>query len=46
MSTIRAEDTENAAEIEQQWAVSALHHAEVYAKLLSAIPASKLKLTP
>ncbi|KAJ3091035.1 polysaccharide biosynthesis domain containing protein 1 [Quaeritorhiza haematococci] len=33
-------------DIEKQWAVKALHHAETYFKLISAVDAARLKLTP
>lgn len=33
------------ADIEKQWAVKSMHHAETYFKLLTAIPGSKLKMT-
>ncbi|KAI9354782.1 hypothetical protein DFJ73DRAFT_826381 [Zopfochytrium polystomum] len=45
MSGISAESTENHPDIEAQWAVKALHHAETYFKLISNIDASRLKLT-
>ena len=32
-------------DIEKQWAVKALHHAETYIKLLKAVEPAKLKLT-
>ncbi|ORY95542.1 putative polysaccharide biosynthesis protein [Syncephalastrum racemosum] len=41
----KAEDLEQLEDIEKQWAVKAMHHAETYFKLISAIDASKLRLT-
>ncbi|OMH84053.1 Protein PBDC1 [Zancudomyces culisetae] len=40
--SITAENTENLQEIEQQWAVKALTHAEAYMSVLSARHPSKL----
>ena len=46
ISHIKAEDTTNHEDIEKQWAVKALHHAETYFSLISKIDPSRLKLTP
>eukprot|EP00835_Amoeboradix_gromovi_P002224 NODE_121_length_18880_cov_0.205687.p9 type:complete len:146 gc:universal NODE_121_length_18880_cov_0.205687:11201-10764(-) len=40
-----AEKLGNLGDIEKQWAVKALHHAETYENLISAIKGSSLKLT-
>ena len=40
-----AEQLGNLGDIEKQWAVKSLHHAETYEKLIKAIPGSTLKLT-
>ncbi|KAF9199435.1 hypothetical protein BGZ49_010459, partial [Haplosporangium sp. Z 27] len=45
MSLPSADELEQLQEIEKQWAVKAMHHAETYFKLLEAIDGSKLKLT-
>ncbi|CAO3637452.1 unnamed protein product [Cunninghamella blakesleeana] len=41
----KAEDLEQLEDIEKQWAVKAMHHAETYFKLISAIDGKKLRLT-
>ncbi|KAI8321458.1 DUF757-domain-containing protein [Martensiomyces pterosporus] len=46
MSLPRAEDTGNMVEMEMQWAVKAMHHAETYMKLLKAVGGKSFKLTP
>ncbi|KAJ2741997.1 hypothetical protein GGI20_004794 [Coemansia sp. BCRC 34301] len=46
MSLPKAEDTGNMLEMEMQWAVKAMHHAETYMKLLKAIGGKDFKLTP
>ncbi|PVU90329.1 hypothetical protein BB561_004917 [Smittium simulii] len=40
-----AEETANLQEIEMQWAVKAMTHAEVYMGILKAKPAKNIKLT-
>ncbi|OMJ24775.1 Protein PBDC1 [Smittium culicis] len=40
-----AEQTENLREIEMQWAVKAMTHAEAYWGLLQAKPGNEIKLT-
>ncbi|KAH8548175.1 putative polysaccharide biosynthesis protein [Umbelopsis sp. PMI_123] len=40
-----ADELEQLEDIEKQWAVKAMHHAETYFKLISSIDASKLRLT-
>ncbi|KAF9181300.1 hypothetical protein BGZ51_001843 [Haplosporangium sp. Z 767] len=45
MSLPSADELEQLQEIEKQWAVKAMHHAETYFSLLEAIDGSKLKLT-
>ncbi|KAG0057375.1 hypothetical protein BGZ83_010834 [Gryganskiella cystojenkinii] len=45
MSLPSADELEQIEEIEKQWAVKAMHHAETYFNLLEAIDGSKLKLT-
>ncbi|CAO3628049.1 unnamed protein product [Mucor hiemalis] len=40
-----ANELEQLEDIEKQWAVKAMHHAETYFKLISAIDPKKLKLT-
>ncbi|KAG0030914.1 hypothetical protein BGZ81_002054 [Podila clonocystis] len=45
MSLPSADELEQLEEIEKQWAVKAMHHAETYFSLLQAIDGSKLKLT-
>ncbi|KAI8847418.1 ArgJ family-domain-containing protein [Chytridium lagenaria] len=42
---ITADNAENHPDIEKQWAVKAMHHAETYFKLISSIEPSKLRLT-
>ncbi|KAF9100615.1 hypothetical protein BGX27_000320 [Mortierella sp. AM989] len=45
MSLPSADELEQLQEIEKQWAVKAMHHAETYFSLIEAIDGSKLKLT-
>ncbi|KAG0375610.1 MAG: putative polysaccharide biosynthesis protein [Linnemannia gamsii] len=45
MSLPSADELEQLQEIEKQWAVKAMHHAETYFTLLQAMDGSKLKLT-
>ncbi|KAF9296138.1 putative polysaccharide biosynthesis protein [Linnemannia elongata] len=45
MSLPSADELEQLQEIEKQWAVKAMHHAETYFSLLQAMDGSKLKLT-
>ncbi|TPX32237.1 hypothetical protein SmJEL517_g04632 [Synchytrium microbalum] len=45
MSTFDPETAENHPDIEKQWAVKAMHQAEVYFKLLGSFDPSTLKLT-
>ncbi|KAG0006959.1 hypothetical protein BGZ65_001165 [Modicella reniformis] len=45
MSLPTADELEQLQDIERQWAVKAMHHAETYFSLLGAIDGSKLKLT-
>ncbi|KAG0303181.1 hypothetical protein BGZ98_006917 [Dissophora globulifera] len=45
MSLPTADELEQLQEIEKQWAVKAMHHAETYFSLLEAMDGSKLKLT-
>ncbi|KAI8371459.1 putative polysaccharide biosynthesis protein [Radiomyces spectabilis] len=40
-----ADELEQLEDIEKQWAVKAMHHAETYFKLISSIDGSKLRLT-
>ncbi|GAB5593773.1 hypothetical protein Unana1_08673 [Umbelopsis nana] len=40
-----ADELEQLQDIEKQWAVKAMHHAETYFKLISSIDGSKLRLT-
>ncbi|KAL0081564.1 putative polysaccharide biosynthesis protein [Phycomyces blakesleeanus] len=40
-----ADELEQLEDIEKQWAVKAMHHAETYFKLISAMDCSKLRLT-
>ncbi|CAO3596213.1 unnamed protein product [Absidia cylindrospora] len=40
-----ADELEQLEDIEKQWAVKAMHHAETYFKLISAMDGSKLRLT-
>lgn len=42
---ITAENAENLEEIEKQWAVKAMHHAETYFNLLTKVDGAKLRLT-
>ncbi|KAJ3219912.1 polysaccharide biosynthesis domain containing protein 1 [Dinochytrium kinnereticum] len=42
---ITAENAENHPDIEKQWAVKAMHHAETYFKLISSIDPARLRLT-
>ncbi|KAJ1847932.1 hypothetical protein LPJ70_001286, partial [Coemansia sp. RSA 2708] len=42
----RAEETGNMAEMEMQWAVKAMHHAETYMKLLKSVGPTKFRLCP
>ena len=42
---ITAENAENLEEIEKQWAVKAMHHAETYFSLLTKVDGAKLRLT-
>lgn len=37
---------ENNPDIEKQWAVKAMDHAETYMRILKSIPGSQLRLTP
>ncbi|ODQ82880.1 hypothetical protein BABINDRAFT_159375 [Babjeviella inositovora NRRL Y-12698] len=46
MASFDAETADNLEDIERQFAVKAVQHVEAYWNLLSAIPGSKLKLTP
>lgn len=39
------EGIEQLPEIEKQWAVKAMHHAETYYKLICALDAATLRLT-
>ncbi|KAF9429173.1 hypothetical protein BGZ76_001710 [Entomortierella beljakovae] len=45
MSLPSADELEQLQEIEKQWAVKAMHHAETYFSLIQAMDGSKLKLT-
>ncbi|KAI9249550.1 putative polysaccharide biosynthesis protein [Sporodiniella umbellata] len=40
-----ADDLEQLEDIEKQWAVKAMHHAETYFNLISAMDGSQLRLT-
>ncbi|KAI8644823.1 putative polysaccharide biosynthesis protein [Parasitella parasitica] len=40
-----ADELEQLEDIEKQWAVKAMHHAETYFKLISSIDPAKLRLT-
>ncbi|ORX62554.1 DUF757-domain-containing protein [Hesseltinella vesiculosa] len=40
-----ADELEQLEDIEKQWAVKAMHHAETYFKLISALDGRKLRLT-
>lgn len=42
---ITAESAANLSEIEKQWAVKAMEHAEAYYRLISQVNPSTLKLT-
>ncbi|QRV84889.1 Polysaccharide biosynthesis [Ceratobasidium sp. AG-Ba] len=44
-TTFNAETAENLIEIEKQFAVKAVEHAQTYWQLLEAVPPSRLKLT-
>lgn len=46
MALPKAEDTSNMAEMEMQWAVKAMHHAETYMKLLQSVGGGNFRLTP
>ncbi|KAI9479023.1 hypothetical protein LPJ78_005491 [Coemansia sp. RSA 989] len=46
MALPRAEDTGNMVEMEMQWAVKAMHHAETYMKLLKAVGPGNFRLCP
>ncbi|KAJ1999470.1 hypothetical protein GGI04_003556 [Coemansia thaxteri] len=46
MSFPSAEQTGNMVEMEMQWAVKAMHHAETYMKLLKTVGGKNFKLTP
>ncbi|KAJ2077078.1 hypothetical protein H4R24_005340 [Coemansia sp. RSA 988] len=46
MSLPTAEETGNMAEMEMQWAVKAMHHAETYMKLLRSVGPGKFRLCP
>ncbi|KAI9310100.1 putative polysaccharide biosynthesis protein [Dichotomocladium elegans] len=41
----KAEDLEQLEDIEKQWAVKAMHHAETYYKLISSVDMRKFPLT-
>ncbi|KAJ1726648.1 hypothetical protein LPJ61_005045 [Coemansia biformis] len=41
-----ADETANMAEMEMQWAVKAMHHADTYMKLLRAVGPGKFRLCP
>ncbi|PVV02597.1 hypothetical protein BB560_002946 [Smittium megazygosporum] len=41
-----ADDTSNLKEIEMQWAVKAMTHAEIYMNILKSRPAESIQLTP
>ena len=43
---VDADSVENNPDIEKQWAVKALMHAECYMKLLSSMGPAAIKLTP
>jgi hypothetical protein len=45
MSLPKPEELGQLPEIEQQWAVRAMHHAETYMKLLQAVDGANLRLT-
>ncbi|CAG8522864.1 6555_t:CDS:2, partial [Cetraspora pellucida] len=40
-----ADELEQLPEIEKQWAVKAMHHAETYFKLISSVDGKSLRLT-
>ncbi|KAI7819867.1 putative polysaccharide biosynthesis protein [Kickxella alabastrina] len=46
MALPSADQTGNMAEMEMQWAVKAMHHAETYMQLLKAVGGKNFKLTP
>ncbi|KAJ2778137.1 hypothetical protein GGI15_004266 [Coemansia interrupta] len=45
MALPTAEETGNMAEMEMQWAVKAMHHAETYMKLLKSVGGKNFRLT-
>ncbi|RIB17650.1 hypothetical protein C2G38_1968392 [Gigaspora rosea] len=45
MSLPSADELEQLPEIEKQWAVKAMHHAETYFKLISSVDGKSLRLT-
>ncbi|KAJ1678647.1 hypothetical protein EV182_003618, partial [Spiromyces aspiralis] len=45
MASLNPEDLGNNPDIEKQWAVTAMHHAETYYNLLTAVDGKNLKLT-
>ncbi|KAJ1913326.1 hypothetical protein IWQ60_009260 [Tieghemiomyces parasiticus] len=45
MALPKAEDLDQIEEIEQQWAVKAMHHAETYYSLLEKYDCTKMRLT-
>ncbi|KAJ2718804.1 hypothetical protein GGI07_005580 [Coemansia sp. Benny D115] len=46
MSFPTANQTGNMVEMEMQWAVKAMHHAETYMKLLKTVGGKNFRLTP
>ncbi len=46
MVDLDPENYENNPEIEKQWAVMAMTHAETYMKLITNVDPSRLRLTP
>ncbi|KAI9500704.1 hypothetical protein GGI25_006336 [Coemansia spiralis] len=46
MSIPAADQTTNMVEMEMQWAVKAMHHAETYMKVLKSVGPRSFKLTP
>ncbi|CAG8523741.1 11954_t:CDS:2 [Acaulospora colombiana] len=46
MSLPSLDELEQLPEIEKQWAVKAMHHAEIYFRLISSVDTQKLRLTP
>ncbi|CAG8459897.1 8939_t:CDS:2, partial [Acaulospora morrowiae] len=46
MSLPNADELEQLPEIEKQWAVKAMHHAEIYFRLITTVDNEKLRLTP